>query len=159
MNWPHVHLVLNHIPVIGTGFVIMLFLAAWRMKSRDVTTVALVGCILVALCTVPVFLTGEPAADAVKGMAHVTDDLIHAHEEAAVPAFVAILIAGALSGLALWNFRRRGSAHKWLLATLIVVLLVTAGLMVRAANLGGRVQHQEIRAGAPADGVGGAKTE
>jgi len=71
----------------------LLLLAAWRMKSRDVTVVAFAACVFVALCAVPVFLTGEPAADAVEGMAHVTHDLVHAHEEAAEPAFIAMLVA------------------------------------------------------------------
>ena len=129
------------------------------MKSRDVTVVAFAACVFVALCAVPVFLTGEPAADAVKGMANVTDDLIHVHEEAADAAFIAILIAGALSALGLWNHGKRGRTQKWLFVVLSIVLLVTAGLMARAANLGGKIQHQEVRDGTPAERAGGVQHE
>lgn len=36
MNWAHIHLILNQIPLIGVGFTILLFIAAEVKKGDEV---------------------------------------------------------------------------------------------------------------------------
>jgi len=49
MNWAHVHLILNHIPLIGIGFVILLLIIALVRRSSELIKVALTFVIIVAL--------------------------------------------------------------------------------------------------------------
>lgn len=56
MNWAHIHLMLNHIPVLGTGF--GLALLAWGMMRRNdsLQRAALAAFVVVALAAIPVYL-------------------------------------------------------------------------------------------------------
>ena len=68
MNATHLHLMLNHIPVIGTGFALLLLLVALAKRSDEWKKVSLWFFVLIALLTVPAYVTGEPAEDGVKGL-------------------------------------------------------------------------------------------
>jgi hypothetical protein len=149
MNGPHWHLLLNHIPVLGTAFSLgLLAFAIWR-KSDEVKKAAFGALVIVALLTVPAYLTGEPAEGMVTGLPGVSKTFIEHHEDAATTAFVGVLVVGvgALAGLIL--FRRGKTVPGWFGSLILVALLIVSGLMAWTANLGGQVRHTEIR-GAPA---------
>ena len=76
MNWAHVHLMLNHIPVVGIGFAILLLAVAVVRRSHELTNVALVFVILVSLWAIPAYLTGEPAEEVVEDLPGVSEELI-----------------------------------------------------------------------------------
>jgi hypothetical protein len=145
MNAIHVHLMLTHVPVLGTVFGLGLLLVALWRRSDEVKKVALGVFVLAALFAVPVYLTGEPAEDGVKGLPGVTKAVIEDHEEAAEVAFTSLVIlgVGALAGL--FFFRRGKAVPGWFGAGLLAAALVVGGLMIWTANLGGRVRHTEIR--------------
>jgi len=68
MNLAHLHLVLNHLPVLGTGFgLALLIFGLWR-RSDELKKTALGVLVLVALAAVPVYLTGEPAEELVQAV-------------------------------------------------------------------------------------------
>ena len=107
MNWAHVHLMLNHLPVLGTVF--GLALLAWAMLRRDETLqrAALATFVLTALAAIPVFLTGEPSEEMVEHLTGTAEQAIEAHEDAAVVALVAVEVLGALAIATLLLFRKR----------------------------------------------------
>ena len=145
MNAAHLHLILNHIPVLGTAFGLgLLVFAIWR-KSQELKKTALGVFVLAALLTVPAYLTGEPAEGIVKTLPGISKPIIEQHEQAAGIAFtgVALLGAGALAGLFL--SRRDRILPRWLASTLVGASLTVAMLMTWTANLGGRVRHTELR--------------
>ena len=145
MSGVYIHLILNHVPVIG--ILAMLPVLAWGIwrRSEEVARVGLAMLFVLAVVTVVVYLTGEPAEEAVEGLAAVSESLIERHEEAALLATVAFAVAGALALAALIRFRRRplplGVARG-----LLVVALVPAAVVAWTANLGGEIRHTEIRA-------------
>src|SRR3990172_2883025 len=97
MNWAHVHLIINHIPVIGIGLLILLFIVAMVRKNKGLITVALAFIILISLATIPVYLTGEPAEEVVEDMPGISEELIEEHEEQADIAFILVEVAGGLA--------------------------------------------------------------
>ena len=142
MNWAHVHLILNHIPVVGVGFGLVLLL--WSMWRRDVALqrAALTSFFIVAVVAIPVYLTGEPAEEIVEHLPGTTESAIESHETAALAALLAVSLLGAVALLGLllplrWS---RVTARAALL-----VALAGAGLMAWTANLGGRIRHAELR--------------
>jgi uncharacterized membrane protein YeaQ/YmgE (transglycosylase-associated protein family) len=149
MSTVHLHLLLNHVPVIGT--IIGLFLLAWAVFRRDqgLARATLTLFAVLAVVALATFLTGEPAEEAVEGLAGVTEGAIERHEEAALLATIALGILGALSLGTLVRFRRRPLPLR-VMALLLVLALVPAGVMGWTANLGGQIRHTEIRAGVPA---------
>jgi uncharacterized membrane protein len=147
----HVHLLLNHVPVIGT--VIALALLAWAVLRGDerVGRASLGLLAVLAAVAVVAFLTGEPAEEAVEGVAGIPEALVERHEEAALLATIALGVVGALALAALLRFRRRTLSRGAMLVVLALGV-VPAGAMAWTANLGGQIRHSEIRPGAVASG-------
>lgn len=147
MNWAHVHLLLNHVPVLGTifGLALLGYALAWR--NDGLTRVALGVFVVVALLALPAYLSGEPAEEVMERAAAVSKPAIEAHEKAALAALIGVELLGliALGGLYVSRGGRALSAK--VARAALVVSLVTAGLMARTANLGGQIRHAEIRAG------------
>jgi hypothetical protein len=143
MNPAHWHLALNHIPVLGTAFGMGLIGWAFIRKSEELKTVSLAVFLIVALLTIPVYLTGEPAEHFIEDVPGVSEDAIHEHEDAATFAFAGILAVGAFSLAGLTLFRR--SKPIWITIVVFVLSIIVFAMMVRTANLGGFVRHQELR--------------
>jgi hypothetical protein len=148
MNVVHIHLLLNHIPVIGTLLGIALIVWAIPRRNTEIAKTALGLFVVLAPIALVVYLTGEPVEHLVERLPGVTEGAIEAHEEAATLAMIAL---GGLGVVALWAliyFRRRVLPNALLLIVLAYSLGV-GGLMAWTANLGGQIRHTEIRAGAP----------
>ena len=145
MDLLYAHLLLNHVPVIGTIACVLLLAAAFFTRSKDLATAGLVGMVFVALATIPVYLTGEPAEERVEHIAGFDRHAIHEHEEAAEYAFVAMEVAGAVALLSLIMSRRRPASRAWLGATLLVTLFAFSTI-ARTAYLGGEIRHTEVKA-------------
>ena len=150
MNGAHLHLLVNHVPVLGILFGLLLLVAALWRGSTELTRTSLVVFVLTALAAVLVYLTGEPAEDAVEGVAGVTRGLIGRHEDAALAATIGLATLGLFSLGGLAGFRRLARIPRWFTSSSLLLALVAAGMIGWAANLGGQIRHTEIRAGAPA---------
>lgn len=149
MTGAHLHLLLNHVPIIGTLIAVVVLAIGLLRGSADLTRVALLMLVVIAVITLPTVLTGEPAEEMVEHMPGVTRDVIHAHEEAAETAAM-VMYATGVAALAALVLSWRGRTVRWLNAGVLLLGLVTFGLMARVGNLGGQVRHTEIRPGAPA---------
>lgn len=155
MNQAHLHLLLNHFPVIGAILCLLLLLFALMRKSTELKRASLGGLVLISLLTIPAYLTGEPAEKLVEHLPGVSEALIESHEEAALVAFIALGLTGALALVGLIWFRRRTTLPTWLTAAALLLTSVSVGLMARTANLGGEIRHTEIRASAAVTAPGG----
>ena len=153
MNGAQAHLLLNHLPVFGVVFgLIILFYAIFR-KSEEMKRVALGLFVLTALSTIPAYLTGEPAEELVEEMAEVSHQLIEDHEESALASLIAVEALGALSLLGLVLSRKRNATAPALLVNATVLLALAALTMVaRTAHLGAQIHHPEIRSGFQMEG-------
>lgn len=147
MNWAHVHLIINHIPVIGIALLILLFIVAMVRKNKGLITVALAFIILISLATIPVYLTGEPAEEVVEDMPGISEELIEEHEEQAEIAFILVEVAGGLALITLIARRYSDKLGQRLVILTLLVLIVSGGLIGWTANLGGKIHHEEIRSG------------
>jgi len=158
MNGAHLHLMINHLPVLGVGFGLLLLLVARFRRSTELTNAALVVFVLAAAAAGSAYLTGEPAEGAVEDVAAVTETSIEQHEDAATVALVltGLLGAGALFGLI--GFRRQALPPSWFTSAALVGALVAGGSMAYTANLGGQIRHPEIT-GIPVLGAGEAGGE
>ncbi len=145
INWAHVHLMINHIPVIGILGVILLLIYAAVRKSEEVNMVAFGMLVLLAILTVGVYLTGQAAEDMVKKLPGFTEETIGRHEDAADLSLLSIEALGVLALAGLFFMRRSGTVPKWLVSLVLVLSLATAVIVGYTANLGGEIRHSEIR--------------
>ena len=145
MNLAHLHLMLNHIPLVGIGFTTLLLILAMLRRSNELINIALVFVVVVALWAIPVYLTGEPAEEIVEDLPGVSEQLIEEHEEQAEIAFIFVEVTGALALISLIvRLYSDKFGHRLALLTLLV-LIISGGLMAWTANLGGEIRHPEIR--------------
>ncbi len=143
MSVMHLHLMLNHVPMIGLLFVVLtLAVAMWR-NSSDTAKLGLSFAVGIAGVTALVFLTGEPAEEAVENLAGISERAIHAHEAAAEGALIATSLAGLVSLLGLVLFWKR-ALPRWVTGAALAVMLIASGVMGWTANLGGQIRHTEI---------------
>jgi hypothetical protein len=147
VNPAHLHLMLNHLPVIGVPLVGALLACGLFRRSRELYRTALVAAVVVAAFTYPVFLTGEPAEDRVEDTAWASKDLIHEHEERAEAALIAVLVTGGIAAFGLWQSRGGREGSRLIGGLTLAGLAVGAGLLAWTALAGGPIRHDEIRAG------------
>lgn len=145
MNAAHWHLVLNHIPVLGTLFGIPFLVIGLIRHNRALIMSSFWVFFVVALLTIPTFLTGDPAEEVIERLPGVSRTLIHDHEEAADPTFVVMMVLGAVALIGLFSERFKESLRKTTTAVVLILALVAAGMTAWTANLGGDIRHPEIR--------------
>src|SRR5882672_7788014 len=133
----HLHLLLNHFPTIGTILGLGLLLLAFIRKNDHLKKVSLEVLFLIALLTMPVYVTGQAAAEALKGQSGVSAPAIVAHNDAALGSFIMMEITGFFAWLALWRMRRVGRLTSGLTYTVLVMTVLTVAAVSRAANMGG----------------------
>jgi hypothetical protein len=138
MNLAHVHLLLNHVPTIGFGFGIGLLVASLVRDSADLRRASHVVFFVVALVAIPTYLSGNAADFVLRTQRELLQDVVTAHENAAMLALIPMEIVGLVSWLALWQSRQ------WHQPAVLALSIVTFVLMARAANIGGQIRHPEI---------------
>ena len=146
MDLTHTHLLLNHFPTIGSIIGAGLFVLALLMKSDDLKRASLVILLGIALISIPTYMSGNGAQQAIQSLQGVSKSLVETHEGAAMEALAFMQVVGAFAWLGLWQFRRLGHLPGWNAGLILVLTLVTFGLMARASNIGGEIRHAEIRA-------------
>ena len=108
MNLPHLHLLMNHVPTVGTVVAVGLFILALARRNEHLKHAALEVFFLIALVTLPVYLTGVAAQLEIQGRPDVSRAAIAAHHDAALLSFILMMLTGFVSWLSLWQFRRHG---------------------------------------------------
>src|SRR5438552_2229633 len=114
MNLAHLHLLLNHFPIIGTLIGLGLFAASFVGKNDDLKRASLMVLAVVALLALPAFFSGVGAQAAIRKVPGVSAALIDRHEGAAMLAllFMEITVALALviGTVGILNLRMLGFA-------------------------------------------------
>jgi hypothetical protein len=155
MTLAHLHLLLNHFPVIGSMIGVCLLLAAMIGNSSDLKLASLMLLLGTAFITIPTYMSGNAAESAIKHLPDVSQKLILAHENAALLAYIVMEAMGAVSWFALWQYRRNSRFGSGTLSLVLVLGLITFGLIANAATIGGAVRHPEIIAAPNSSAVPG----
>jgi hypothetical protein len=142
----HLHLLLNHFPTIGFSIGLGLFIVALWGKYEDLKRASLGIILLISLISVPIYMTGKAAQEAITGQPGVSEVLIERHQDAALLALIFMQIVGALAWIALWQYRRMSRPASWSISSTLVFSILTFALMARTANIGGEIRHPEILA-------------
>jgi len=93
----------------------------------------------------PCLFKGEPAEELVEGLPSISEQLIEAHEESAELAFIFVEVVCALALITLVARRFYKKLGNALTILTLLGLIVGGGLITWTANLGGKINHPEIR--------------
>jgi len=151
MSVAHLHLLLNHVPVIGVVGIVLLLAIALLRGSNEIAKLSLGLLILIGVVAVVVYLTGESAEELVEGIPGISESILGRHEDLAKVATIATGALGLLALSALIRFRR-DQLPRWVTGSVLVASLGVSGVMGVVANTGGQIRHSEIRPGAVAAG-------
>ena len=154
INDAHLHLLTNHIPVVGIPLIAILL--AWGLLGRHdaVIRIALIGAVLMGPLTWLAAWSGHEAEEVVEETPWQSHDRIHEHEELGEKAEWAAYITAALALGALVLSRgsapRRGAAGVALLG-----LVGSSVLLAMTSYEGGKIRHDEVHGVAPDAGQEG----
>jgi uncharacterized membrane protein len=156
MNLAHLHLLLNHWPIIGSFIGLGMLILALAEKSDDLKQASFASLSLLALVALPAYMSGNAAQEMIQRSEGVSQALIETHQGAALIALVFIEITGALAWVGLWQFRRDSRPATWTVPAVVMSATATVGFMMLAGNTGGEIRHPEIQSGEEATSVIGA---
>jgi uncharacterized membrane protein len=148
MNYAHLHLVLNHLPVVGIIIGILTLLVGFILKKEEVQLTALGIFVFSGITSIAAFYTGEEAEDVVENLAGISETLIHTHEEYAETFYSLSLILAGVSLLAFIAVLRKLKFAKYLVILTLLIGLAAGILAKYTATSGGEIRHPEIRSNA-----------
>jgi uncharacterized membrane protein len=155
MNAAHLHLLVNHLPILLPFLGCALLAAGYLLRSDAIQRTALVVLVVGTLSTPLAMFTGEKAEESLESQVWWEEAYAEHHEEVAERYAVSSYVLGALA-LVAWvaHVRRRWAPNRWVLAV-AVAALPTLFFATRAGLSGGEIRHTEIRPDAsyPADQV------
>ena len=106
MDWTHLHLALNHVPVVGTPFLLLLLAWGWWRGSAEVTRLALWWFVGLAVLSIALKFTGDFAGEQAGPKLDPVRAFVERHEQSADQATTAVFLLGLSAALATFLGRR-----------------------------------------------------
>src|SRR4029077_11172360 len=142
----YIHVVLNHLPIYGTILGALALAISLVLRSRAAQVTALTITLVAAASAYPVFISGQRAYKAIRGMSDDTSaEWLDEHMDRAEKTIGAFyfLAALALAGLLI--------PLKWprtalpLSAVTLALVIICSGIAIYIAQAGGQIRHPEFR--------------
>jgi uncharacterized membrane protein len=141
----HLHLLLNHVPTVGMAAAIGILLLALVRRDDHLKWVSFELLFVIALLTLPAYLSGVAAQQAIQSRPDVSEARIVTHHDAALWGFLLMQLTALAAWIGLWQFRRRSRPQGAVTVAVLVLSVFTVSAMGLAANIGGEIRHPEIR--------------
>jgi len=150
MNLAHVHIVLNHVPSLGSIAGLLLLAAGIYKKDEALKQFACRLLVLITMAVLPTYVSGAEAQRIVDKNPSYSAGMVQLHQNAAMITLLAMTGAGMFAWFGLWEYRRQGkSGSLTTMATLIFTMAAVASVLV-TADIGGKIRHLETREAADA---------
>ncbi len=166
MESAYLHIVTNHIPIIGVPLALaLLVLGIWR-KSDELKTASFLVLIFLGAATLGTFLLGQGGEDYVEDLAGISHDSISEHEGFAKFALGSVAVTAILSLFAMFRYKgysflkRRGNNPlgddatstaatfpNWIVFAILVFTLSSSAILGYTGKLGGKIRHSEFYGG------------
>lgn len=146
MNDAHLHMVVNHFPIIGTIFGIGILVTGLLLKNNSVKNTAYVVFVIAAIFGILSMSTGEGAEEIVEDYPGIGKSIIHEHEELAEKLALVLDVMGGLSLLAIFLSFKKSSKEKFVSFLILSIGIVSLFLIQKVGTSGGEIRHTEIRA-------------
>jgi NADH:ubiquinone oxidoreductase subunit 4 (subunit M) len=145
MNATHIHLLFNHVPVLGSIFGLIILAFGLFGAKRVLRRTSYYIFIIVALFTLPVYFSGEGAEEVVEDIAGVSHTYIEEHEDLGNISLYLTLLTGVISVVALVAGAKSQKKGKLYAKILLVLGLISFTTIAITAGHGGKIRHSEIR--------------
>jgi len=148
MNDAHLHMVVNHFPIIGSILGLGVLIASLLFKNISYRNVAYGLFIVSAIFAAFSMGTGEGAEEIAENLPSVTDNIIHEHEEFAEKFAIILYLLGVISIVGIIADIKHHSKAKLVAFIAMVIAVVGVILAKSVGTSGGEIRHTEIREGA-----------
>lgn len=146
MNDAHLHLVVNHFPIIGTIFGLGILIVGILLKNSTVKNTAYLLFIVAAIFAAFIMGTGEGAEELVEDMPSIGKQIIHEHEEMAEKLALVLYALGVVSLAGLYLNIKKHARAKLVSFAAVIVGIIALILAQQTGTTGGEIRHTEIRA-------------
>lgn len=157
MDGLQLHLLTNHLPIVGTFAALLVVLIGMLRRSDAAISTGLIVYAVMALMAVPAYLSGEEAEERIEQIAGINEGAIHEHEEMAELTLWLMTISGLLAiGAVVTHARNMKISSKIALAFVIVAIAAFAQ-GAWTGHEGGKIRRPDL--GGPAPAASGAEED
>lgn len=139
MSAVHLHLLICHVPIIGTFFALLILISGLLKKNTSLINLANIGFVIMAGFSIAAIITGELAESFFEANNLVEESVLEAHEFAAAMAQWASYITGFFALLTF--FKKKFFEYKYII---LIFAFITMGLMAYTGSTGGAIKHTEL---------------
>jgi len=150
MNEAHLHLLVNHFPIIGTIFGLGILITGMLLKNNSVKNTAYLIFIIAAVFSAFSMRTGEGAEELVEDLPNIGKLIIHEHEEIAEKFAIIMYATGLFALLSLCTSIKNHKLAKTIAYITLVLALFASVLAKSVGTTGGEIRHTEIRSNSSA---------
>ena len=153
MNDAHLHMVVNHFPIIGIILGLGVLIIGFLLKNSTIINTAYGLLIVSAIFAAISMATGDGAEEMVEDFPSIGKKIIHEHEEMAEKLALVLYVLGFISVTGLYlNLKKHSKSY------LISVLAIAIGILgiylaQKTGTTGGEIRHTEIRTTSNASAV------
>jgi len=148
MNDAHLHMVVNHFPIIGTIFGFGILVVGSILKNKTIRNVSYCLFVVAALFAAVSMATGDGAEEMVEDMPNIGRQIIHEHEEMAEKLALVLYLLGVVSLVGLFLNIKNNAKEKMISFIGLTIAAVAIFLAQQTGTTGGEIRHTEIRANA-----------
>lgn len=145
MNDVHLHLLVNHFPIIGLffGFLILLFgILKNNPTLKSTTYIIFIFCTIMGKISM---MTGGKAAQMTKTIEEISRDHIRTHAGDASLFMKPLYILGLVSIFGLVSIVKKRESEKFVSYCVILIAAICMFLSKNVGTSGGEIRHIEIR--------------
>lgn len=147
MNYPHIHLMINHIPLLLPLFALPVFIYGIVKAKVSLMRLGLLAFIISGIAVWPVYYTGEEAEEVIENLIPQEESFIESHHDDGELARNVLTVLGLFSLGGLFWSCKKGPAPNSYLYFVGALALGSIYFIADAANSGGEIRHPEIREG------------
>lgn len=145
MNDAHLHMIVNHFPIVGPILGLLLLIGGLFFKNTPIKNTAYFLFIIATVFTVFSMTTGEGAEEIVEDMPTIGHEIIHNHEELAEKFAIIMYLLGAVSVIGLITNIKKHSKANFFSYAILVISIVAVFFSTKVGTSGGEIRHTEIR--------------
>jgi len=150
MNLAHIHIVINHVPSLGSILGLLLLAAGIYKKNEEIKQFAYGLLVLITMAVLPTYITGAEAQKMVSKNPSYAAGMVQLHQNAAMITLLSMTAAGMFAWFGIWECRRHGRSGSLTTMATLISTMAAVGFVLVTASIGGKISHPEIRDAADA---------
>lgn len=138
------HLLVNHVSIVGTFIGLIIVIVGLFMKSDVIKNVGLIVFVVTGLSVYVAYLTGAPAEEAIENIPGISESVIHTHQEAAQWSLTAISAALVLSLVTLFYKSQKAVVRNSIMTAFLIVSLWAYAVIAKTSHDGGLIRRPDL---------------